>query len=43
MSKSAALAIILALFFALTLTVEDAWAKGGGRGKRRRQQELYLD
>ena len=34
MSKTAALAIVLALFLAFTLTVEDAWAKGGGGGAR---------
>jgi hypothetical protein len=34
MSKTAALAIVLALFLAFTLTAEDAWAKGGGGGAR---------
>ena len=34
MSKTAALAIVSALFLAFTLTVEDAWAKGGGGGAR---------
>jgi hypothetical protein len=34
MSKSAALAIVLALFLVFTLTAEDVWAKGGGGGAR---------
>jgi hypothetical protein len=34
MSKTAALAIVLAFFLVSTITVEDAWAKGGGGGAR---------
>src|SRR5215203_4679819 len=34
MSKTATLAIVSALFFAFTFTVEDAWAKGGEGGAR---------
>ena len=34
MSKTAALAIVLALFLVFTLTAEEAWAKGGGGGAR---------
>ena len=34
MSKTAALAIVLAVFLAFSLTAQDAWAKGGGGGAR---------
>ena len=34
MSKTAALAIVLAVFLAFSLTTQDAWAKGGGGGAR---------
>ena len=34
MSKTGALALVLALFLVFTLTAEDAWAKGGGGGAR---------
>jgi hypothetical protein len=34
MSKTAALAIVLAVFLAFSLTIQDAWAKGGGGGAR---------
>jgi hypothetical protein len=34
MSKTVALASVLALFFVFALTAEDAWAKGGGGGAR---------
>lgn len=34
MSKTAALAIVLAVFLAFSLTAQDAWAKGAGGGAR---------
>src|SRR5215210_246726 len=34
MSKTTALATVLALLLVFTLTAEDAWAKGGGGGAR---------